>query len=115
MVTAAAAKAAAGAVEHLRLATISGLPKALGRLSQLGIWSVGLDATAQDDIHDVVVLDGPVALVLGAEGKGLSRLVRERCDTVAYIPLGGVLSSMNVSAAAAVALFEVARHRSTRT
>ena len=110
-VTAMAAKSAAGAIEHLRLATVSGLPKAMTRLTQVGIWSVGLDIGGLDPIHDLTVADGPVALVMGAEGAGLSRLVRERCDTLAHIPLRGVLASMNVSAAAAVALFEVARRR----
>ena len=111
-VTATAAKSAAGAVEHLRLATVSGLPKAMARLTRAEIWTVGLDAGGTAPIHDLAVTDGPVALVMGAEGAGLSRLVRERCDTLAHIPLQGVLASMNVSAAAAVALFEVARRRS---
>ena len=110
-VTAMAAKSAAGAIEHLRLATVTGLPKAMARLSQVGIWSVGLDAGGSEPIHDLTVADGPVALVMGAEGAGLSRLVRERCDTLVHVPLRGVLASMNVSAAAAVALFEVARRR----
>ncbi len=106
-----AAKAAAGAVEHLRMASVSGLPKAMGRLADAGIWSVGLDVGGDQLIHDLRVADQPLALVMGAEGAGLSRLVRERCDALAHIPLRGVLGSMNVSAAAAVALFEVARHR----
>ncbi len=108
-----AAKAAAGAVEHLRMASVSGLPKAMGRLADAGIWSVGLDVGGDQLIHDLKVADQPLALVMGAEGPGLSRLVRERCDALAHIPLRGVLGSMNVSAAAAVALFEVARHRNT--
>ncbi len=111
-VTATAAKAAAGAVEYLRLASVPGLPKALARLADAGIWSVGLDAAGEVAVHDLRVADQPVALVLGSEGAGLSRLVRERCDVLASIPLAGTLASMNVSAAAAVALFEVARHRS---
>ena len=74
------------------------------------LWK-GLDVGGDTAIHDLAVADQPVALVLGAEGSGLSRLVRERCDTIAHIPLAGVLGSLNVSAAAAVALFEVARHR----
>ena len=107
------AKAAAGAIEHLPIATVSGIPKALGELVSHGVWSVGLDVAADTDVYAMTVADGPVALVLGAEGRGLSRLARERCDLVVTIPLRGVLGSMNVSAAAAVACFEVARRRST--
>jgi len=110
-VTATVAKSAAGAIEHLRMTRVAGLPKALGRLSSAGVWSVGLDAGGETAIHRLTVADQPVALVMGAEGAGLSRLVRERCDAMAHIPLVGVLGSLNVSAAAAVALFEVARHR----
>jgi len=110
-VTATVAKSAAGAIEHLRMTRVGGLPKALARMAEVGVWSVGLDAGGEAPIHDLKVADQPVALVMGAEGSGLSRLVRERCDTIAHIPLAGVLGSLNVSAAAAVALFEVARHR----
>jgi 23S rRNA (guanosine2251-2'-O)-methyltransferase len=106
------AKAAAGAIEHLPIATVSGIPKALGELVSHGVWSVGLDVAADTDVYAMTVADGPVALVLGAEGRGLSRLARERCDLVVTIPVRGVLGSMNVSAAAAVACFEVARRRS---
>jgi len=103
---------AAGAIEHLRMTRVAGLPKAMARLADAGVWTVGLDVGGDAAIHELTVADQPVALVLGAEGSGLSRLVRERCDTIAYIPLGGVLGSLNVSAAAAIALFEVARRRS---
>lgn len=82
-------------------------------LEKRGIWTVGLDAGGERSIHDLPVAAEPVALVLGAEGAGLSRLVRERCDTVASIPMAGVLDSLNVSAAAAVACYEVARQRAT--
>ena len=110
-VTATVAKSAAGAIEHLRMTRVAGLPWALNRMAEAGVWSVGLDAGGDAAIHRLSVADQPVALVMGAEGAGLSRLVRERCDTIAHIPLAGVLGSLNVSAAAAVALFEVARHR----
>ena len=111
-VTAAVAKSAAGAIEHLRMTRVAGLPKAMARLADAGVWTVGLDVGGDAAIHELTVADQPVALVLGAEGSGLSRLVRERCDTIAHISLGGVLGSLNVSAAAAIALFEVARRRS---
>jgi 23S rRNA (guanosine2251-2'-O)-methyltransferase len=104
-------KAAAGAIEHLPVATVSGIPAALGDLSARGVWSVGLDAVASTSVYDMAVSDAPVALVLGAEGRGLSRLARERCDLVVAIPLQGPLGSLNVGAAAAVACFEVARRR----
>jgi len=80
-------------------------------LSQNGIWTVGLDAGGDRSLFDLPVADEPVALALGAEGPGLSRLVRERCDTVASIPMTGVLDSLNVSNAAAVAVYEITRRR----
>jgi 23S rRNA (guanosine2251-2'-O)-methyltransferase len=110
-VTPTVAKAAAGAVEHLRLATVPGLPTALRILHERGVWSVGLDASGPTSLYDVELADAGVALVLGAEGSGLSRLVRERCDVLAHIPMAGTLGSMNAASAAAVALFEVARRR----
>jgi len=111
-ITPTVAKSAAGAVEHLPMALVAGLPAAMKTLKDAGVWTVGLDAGGDRAIHDLPVADEPVAMVLGAEGPGLSRLVRERCDTIASIPMLGVLDSMNVSAAAAVACFEVARRRS---
>lgn len=110
-ITPTVAKAAQGAIEHLPIATVPGIPKALGQLAEHGVWTVGLDAGADTEVYDLAVADGPVALVLGSEGKGLSKLVRERCDVVAGIPLLGALDSLNVSAAAAIACFEVARRR----
>jgi 23S rRNA (guanosine2251-2'-O)-methyltransferase len=110
-ITPTVTKAAAGAIEHLPIATVTGIPKALGDLVAHGVWSVGLDVVADTDVYAMTVADGPVALVLGAEGRGLSRLARDRCDLVVTIPLKGVLGSLNVSAAAAVACFEVARSR----
>ncbi|MEX2659456.1 MAG: 23S rRNA (guanosine(2251)-2'-O)-methyltransferase RlmB [Acidimicrobiales bacterium] len=110
-VTPTVAKAAAGAVEHLDMAVVSGLPAALARASDQGVWVVGLDADGDTPLFDLALATEPVALVLGAEGHGLGRLVRARCDIVAAIPLRGALSSLNVSAAGALACFEVARRR----
>ena len=110
-VTPAVTKTAAGAIEHLRIATASGIPAALGRLRESGIWIVGLDAGGSTPLYDLQIADQPIALVLGSEGRGLSRLTRERCDELVHIPLKGVLSSLNVSTAAAIAAFEVSRHR----
>jgi 23S rRNA (guanosine2251-2'-O)-methyltransferase len=82
-VTPTVTKAAAGAVEHLPMALVGGLPAALARLKELGVWTVGLDGAGDASVFDLAVATEPLALVLGAEGKGLSRLVRERCDVLA--------------------------------
>ena len=110
-VTPTVAKAAAGAVEHLPIALVGGLPASLARLKELGVWTVGLDADGDQSVFDLAVATEPIALVLGAEGRGLSRLVRERCDVLASIPLRGALASLNVSAAGAIACYEIARRR----
>jgi 23S rRNA (guanosine2251-2'-O)-methyltransferase len=114
-VTPTVAKAAAGAIEHLPMAVVSGLPTALQRAKQLGCWIVGLDDAADRSLFELDDLGRePVVLVLGAEGSGLSRLVRQRCDVLVAIPMLGRLSSLNVSAAAALACYEVARQRLRR-
>jgi 23S rRNA (guanosine2251-2'-O)-methyltransferase len=110
-VTPAATKAAAGAVEHVPIAVVGGLPATLSRVAGAGIHVVGLDGAAPTSLYDLAGADGPVCLVLGAEGRGLSRLVRQRCDELVSIPLHGSLGSLNVSAAAALACFEIARRR----
>jgi 23S rRNA (guanosine2251-2'-O)-methyltransferase len=110
-VTPAATKAAAGAVEHLPIAVVGGLPAALARMRDRGVHAVGLEGQAATSLYDLAAADGPVCLVLGAEGRGLSRLVRERCDELVAIPMHGHLGSLNVSAAAALACFEIARRR----
>ena len=107
-------KAAAGAVEHLSFAVVGGLPTALQQLSKQGVWVVGLDGGGSTGLWDLPAADGPIVLVLGAEGAGLSRLVRQRCDAIASIPLAGSLGSLNVAAAAALACFEVTRARNAR-
>lgn len=110
-VTPAAAKAAAGAIEHVPLALVAGIPAALQVLRGAGIWTVGLAGEADRSIFGLELATEPVALVLGAEGAGLSRLARQRCDVVVAIPRLGALSSLNVAAAGAVACYEVARRR----
>ena len=113
-ITPSVTKAAAGAIEHLHMALVGGLPTAMQTLSDHGVWTVGLDAAGDQTIHRLAVADEPIALVLGAEGPGLSRLVRQRCDALASIPLQGALGSLNVSAAAAVACFEILSRRTTQ-
>lgn len=113
--TPAATKAAAGAIEHVRMALVPGVPSALQALAAAGVWTVGLDGDAETSIFDLELATEPVALVLGSEGSGLSRLARQRCDVVASIPQRGALSSLNVASAATVACYEVARRRAGET
>jgi len=112
-VTPAAFKAAAGALEHCLVARVTNLSRALEQLKEAGIWTVALAADAGKDLRDVD-LRSPTALVLGSEGAGVRPLVRKTCDHVARIPMAGKVASLNVAAAGAVALYEVARQRATR-
>lgn len=111
-VTPTVAKASAGAIEHVPLALVPGLPSALKQLTDHGIWIVGLDDGADRSLFEIGPLaTEPVCLVLGAEGAGLARLTRERCDSIVAIPMAGGVGSLNVSAAAALATYEIARAR----
>ncbi|MDZ7676521.1 MAG: 23S rRNA (guanosine(2251)-2'-O)-methyltransferase RlmB [Acidimicrobiales bacterium] len=113
-VTPAVTKAAAGAVEHLRFAVVGGLPAALKQVTERGALTVGLDMGGSVSIHDLPPVDGPVVVVVGAEGRGLGRLAGERCDVVASVPMAGAVESLNVSVAGALALYEVVRRRTAR-
>jgi len=104
-------KVAAGAIEHLRFAIVGGIPSALGRLSELGVWTIGLASESDRSLYRLTLGSGAVALVVGGEERGLPTLVRRRCDEVVSIPQFGALSSLNVGVAGAVACFEVARQR----
>jgi len=110
-VTPTVTKTAAGAIEYLRMSLVGGLPTAINEMRDAGVWVVGLDAGGDTSIHDLPVASDAVCLVLGAEGKGLSRLAAQRCDLVVSIPLHGHLSSLNVASAGAVACYEIARRR----
>jgi 23S rRNA (guanosine2251-2'-O)-methyltransferase len=112
-VTAAAAKASAGAVEHVGIAVVSNLAGALLRLREAGFWCVGLDATA-DLRYDRFDYTSPVALVVGAEGDGLRPLTRRRCDALVSLPMLGQVASLNAAAAGAILLYEAARQRDFR-
>ncbi|HYC13981.1 MAG TPA: 23S rRNA (guanosine(2251)-2'-O)-methyltransferase RlmB [Stellaceae bacterium] len=109
-VSAALAKAASGALEQVPLIRVTNLARALDLLKEAGFWSVGLEESGEKMIAELD-LGGRVALVLGAEGEGLRRLTRERCDFLARLPTSGPIASLNVSNAAAIALYEVARRR----
>jgi 23S rRNA (guanosine2251-2'-O)-methyltransferase len=113
LLTPSAVKAAAGAVELLPLCVVAGIPAALARARERGVWVVGLEPGGEP-VWQLAVADQPVALVVGAEGPGLSRLARQRCDVLAGIPMPGQVDSLNVGAAAAVALFAVAWARNGR-
>jgi 23S rRNA (guanosine2251-2'-O)-methyltransferase len=106
----AVARAAAGALEHLKIARVTNLVRSLVELKERGVWVYGFEAQAEKTYLDVDYT-GSCALVLGGEGRGLHRLVREACDVLARIPLYGRVQSLNVSVAAAVVLYEAARQR----
>jgi 23S rRNA (guanosine2251-2'-O)-methyltransferase len=105
-----AMKASAGAAASVRIATVVNIARAVEELKEAGVWTVGLAGDAAER-YDQVDMTLPTAVVVGAEGSGLRRLVRERCDRLASIPMGGVVASLNVSVAAGVTLFEAARQR----
>ncbi len=106
------AKTAAGAIEHIPMAVVGGIPTAVAQLNEMGVLTVGLDMAGDNTIFELA-LDStqPVALVLGAEGVGLGRLVSQRVGVVSSIPMFGQLNSLNVATAAAIAMFEVVRRR----
>jgi 23S rRNA (guanosine2251-2'-O)-methyltransferase len=106
----AAAKASAGAVAHVKVASVVNIARAIAELKNAGVWTIGLAEDAAET-YDQIDLTLPTALVLGAEGQGLRRLVRESCDRLVSIPMRGHVSSLNVSVAAAVVLFEAVRQR----
>jgi 23S rRNA (guanosine2251-2'-O)-methyltransferase len=106
----ATAKASAGAVSHVRIADVVNIARALEELKAAGVWTVGLSDDAETKYH-AVDFTLPTALVVGAEGSGLRRLVRERCDWTVAIPMHGHVGSLNVSVATGIALFEALRQR----
>lgn len=108
--SAVVAKTAEGALEYLKVAKVTNLVQAIEQLKAAGIWVIGIESgqTKQCDEVDFML---PVALVLGNEGSGIRRLVREHCDLLAALPAGGAIHSLNVSVAAGIALYEVIRQR----
>lgn len=109
--SAAAFKAAAGALERVPVAVVSSIPEALARLKKLETWVVGLDSEADQTLFGLDLLTQPVAVVVGAEGAGLSRLTAERCDVLVSIPMAGESESLNASVSAALAAYEIMRVR----
>lgn len=105
-----AAKASAGAVAHVRIADVVNVARAIEELKAANVWTIGLDAGASQT-YDTIDWRQPSAVVLGAEGSGLRRLVKEGCDLLASIPMHGHVESLNVATAAAAVLFEAIRQR----
>ena len=106
------AKASAGALATARIATVVNIARAIDELKDAGVWTVGLAGDAAEE-YTRVDFTLPTAIVLGAEGSGLRRLVAERCDRLVRIPMAGAVSSLNVSVAAGVVLYEAVRQRQT--
>ncbi len=104
------AKTSAGALAHVRVATVVNIARSVDELKAAGVWTLGLAGDARER-YDQVDLTLPTAIVLGAEGSGLRRLVRQRCDRLVAIPMRGAVESLNVSVAAGVTLFEAVRQR----
>ena len=111
--SATVAKASAGAVSHIKVARVPNIAQLVESVKKRGYWVVGLDAASDLSIWDTD-LSGPVVLVVGNEGSGLHRLVREKCDFVVSLPIHGKVSSYNVSVAAGIALYEVLRQRAVQ-
>lgn len=109
-ITAAADKASAGAAEHMPIARVTNLSAALQELKDAGLWVYGAEADGNAPLWKTD-MKGPVCLVIGSEGRGISRLVRERCDFIVSIPLFGRVNSLNASVAAAVLMYEIVRQR----
>lgn len=110
-VTPVAEKAAAGALAHLPLVRVTNLVRALRELGEHGVWSVGLDASADLHIGDSPLLTEPIVVVVGSEGRGLAHLSQLACDQLVALPMRGKVGSLNASVAAAVAMYEVQRRR----
>lgn len=108
--TATAAKASAGAIEHIGVARVTNLAAAIDELKEHGVWIFGADAGGDKQLY-AADFAGAAAIVIGSEGSGLSRIVREKCDFIVSIPMKGRVNSLNASAAAAVLLYEAVRQR----
>lgn len=110
-VTPAVSSASAGAVEHLLVAQVTNLVRTMQDLKEKGVWVVGLEQTPESQDYRAADLNMPLALVVGSEGHGLGRLVRERCDLWIKLPMRGNINSLNVSVAGSITLYEAWRQR----
>jgi 23S rRNA (guanosine2251-2'-O)-methyltransferase len=114
-ITPAVVQASAGAVEHLWVAQVTNLVDAIRRLKAHNVWVAGLEAARGAQQYDQVDLRGPLALVVGSEGEGLRRLVRDRCDFLLSLPMCGQVTSLNAAVAGSIVLYEAWRQRTSRT
>lgn len=110
-VTPSAVRASAGAAEHLRIALVANLVRAMEALKAQGVWLAGLEASPEVQLYDQADLSGPLGLVIGSEGQGLARLVRETCDFLIRLPMHGRVASLNAGVAGALAMYEARRQR----
>lgn len=110
-ITAAAWKASAGAAARLSIAQVTNLVRSIQDAKEFGCFIVGLDGDADTEVADIEIADQPIYLVVGSEGRGLSRLVRENCDLLIKIPMGNIVESLNASVAVSIALYEIAKKR----
>src|SRR5690606_35138640 len=104
------AKASTGAIEHVKVARVTNLARTMDELKNRGIWFVGTDASGKEDYRETS-FTMPLCLVIGSEGKGISRLVKEKCDFLIRIPMVGHVTSLNASVAASILMYEVLRRR----
>ena len=113
-ITPAVVHASAGAVEHLLVAQVTNLVDAIGKLKEQDVWVAGLEAVHGAQVYTEANLAGALGLVVGSEGKGLRRLVRERCDFLLQLPMQGRITSLNAAVAGSIVLYEVLRQRKAR-
>lgn len=109
-ITSTVRKVAVGAAESVPLVQVTNLARTMKQLQQMGVWIIGTAGETDTCLYDVK-LSGPMALVMGAEGKGMRRLTRENCDQLVKLPMAGSVSSLNVSVATGICLFEIVRQR----
>lgn len=112
-VTPAVSRASSGGAEHINVAHVVNLPRAIDALKEAGFWTTALDWGEDSKPYTQIDFKGKVAFVVGAEGPGVSRLVREKCDFVAHLPMPGGFESLNAGVAAAVAIYEILRQRNS--
>lgn len=113
-ISATVAKTSAGAVEYVPVARIGNISQAIKQLKAAGLWIIGADMDGEKEYYETD-MTGPVAVVIGSEGKGMGRLIKEQCDVIARIPMRGKINSLNASVACSLLLYEILRQREMKT